>query len=176
MFSSPGSRATAGNLKNYIAIPRGSVTNWLQAAAPRGWTRVTTNDDALMRIVGTATPGTGGSNGFVATFNSQTGTGTGTTGGGTTGTGTSGATALSIAQMPAHTHGIVLDEIGPEGTAAVPLSGSQTTVLSGATASAGSGGTHTHTVPGLSVPGLSVPSLSITTAIKYVDSLIASKN
>jgi hypothetical protein len=175
MFSSPGSRATAGNLKNYIAIPRGSVTNWLQAAAPRGWTRVTTNDDALMRIVGTATPGTGGSNGFVATFNSQTGTGTGTTGGGTTGTGTSGATTLTTAQLASHTHPL------PTTFANAFASCGGTSVLSTVgsgnnTGANGSGGSHTHTVPGLSVPGLSVPSLSITTAIKYVDNLIAIKN
>jgi hypothetical protein len=40
----------------------------------------------------------------------------------------------------------------------------------------GSGTAHSHSVPGLSIPGLSVPSLSITTAIKYVDALIAKKS
>lgn len=175
MFLMPGSRARAGNVANYNAIPRGTVTDFFQAAAPRGWTRVTTNDDALQRIVGTATPGSGGTNGFVATFNSQTGTGTGTTGGGTTGTGTSGATTITTATMPAHTHtlGATLSNV----FTGCQLNGViQTTGSGNNTGSNGSGGSHTHTVPGLSVPGLSVPSLSVTFAIKYVDALLATKN
>ena len=153
MFLSPGSRAIAGNARNSNLIPRGSVTNWFQPAAPRGWTRVTTNDDALLRIVGSATPSTGGSNGFVATFNSQTVTGSHT---------------LSEAELAAHSHGGVTGNtnrydlnsgttIGGTGPFGVPGQADHNHSI----ASDGSNTAHSH---------------SITTSIKYVDSLVASKN
>jgi hypothetical protein len=66
----PGSKSKIGQ-----SFPRGTTMLFVQTAAPIGWTRVSTFDDSLLRIVGTATPGSGGSNGFVATFNTQTATG-----------------------------------------------------------------------------------------------------
>ena len=71
MFLGPNSSILGGKAGR-STFPAGTTMLFLQAAAPVGWTRVTTNDDALLRIVGTAAPGTGGSNGFVATFNAQT--------------------------------------------------------------------------------------------------------
>jgi hypothetical protein len=187
MFLSAGARPGRGVGGRGTGAFRAGTTigAFQQATAPLGWTRVTTNDDAAIRIVGSAVPGVGGTNGF-STVNAQTGTGTGstgtgTTGTGTTGTGTSGATTISIATMPAHTHpyqtgrspgcaGFFTDP-GAVGTA-------QTTYNTG---SNGSGGSHTHTVPSLTVPSLTVPSLSIpslpvTFGIKYVDVIVARKN
>jgi hypothetical protein len=149
----------------------GTKMLFIQAAAPTGWTRVATFDDAILRIVGSAAPSSGGSNGFVAAFNSQTGTGTGVTG-----TGTSGGYVLQIADIPGHTHTQQSNTVSNqspgslgymENTAATVLLSTNPTT----TASTGGGGSHSH-----SVPSLTVPSLSITTSIKYVDALIASKN
>jgi hypothetical protein len=161
------SRLTGG-VASRRAFPAGTQLMFVNAAAPVGWVRVSSVDDALMRIVGSAVPGSGGSNGFVATVNGQTGTGTGTTG-----TGTSGATTISTATMPAHTHtGAASATIGCggsplyEGTAGCRVTGVGTN-----TGSNGSGGSHTHTIP-----GLSVPSLSVTFGIKYVDAIIAKKS
>lgn len=159
-------------------FPAGTTMMFIQAAAPMGWTRVNVGDDALLRIVGTATPSTGGSNGFVAAFNSQTVTTVAnSTGTGTTGTGTTGSSSLTIAMLASHQHS--------DGTAVSNLltnpcgnqigGGASATATSAAT---GSGATHNHSVPGLSVPALTIPSLAVnyTGSIKYVDALVARKN
>jgi hypothetical protein len=185
MFLSANSRLTGG-VASRRAFPAGTQLMFINAAAPVGWVRVTTFDDALMRIVASAVPSFGGANGFVATFNSQTGTGTGTTGTGTTGTGTtgtgtSGSYTLQIADIPPHTHAEKCDLTGSGPNGLFPAAGGNGSAQGGgASGSVGGGGGHSHSVPGLSVPGLSVPglsipSLSITTSIKYVDALIASK-
>jgi hypothetical protein len=129
----------------------GTTMMFLQAAAPIGWTRVSTYDDALLRIVGSATPSSGGSNGFVATFNSQT---------------TTGAHQLVVAEMPSHTHAQESDTVTQQapGSIGYMYDSAQTHLLStrpSATGSTGGDGTHSHT---------------ITTGIKYVDSLVASMN
>lgn len=173
MFIGPGQRArTKGG-----AFPSGTQLMFINASAPRGWVRVATFDDALLRIVGSAAPSSGGANGFVAVVNAQTGTGTGTTGTGNTGTGTSGATTITTATMPAHAHqeqwnsgGCVL------GLGGTPGNTTPSATNAPSTQNNGSGGSHTHTVPALTIPGLSVPSLSITFGIKYVDALIAKKS
>ena len=130
-------------------LPSGTVTDFFQAAAPTGWTRLTTYDDALIRIVGSAAPASGGSNGFVATFNAQTVTGNFT---------------LTTATMPSHPHtlpggdaGPVLVSNSPQSIYAVQSNGTNNSTN---TLSAGSGGAHSH---------------PITTAIKYVDVLLATK-
>lgn len=130
------------------SIPSGSVMAFYQTSVPTGWTRVTTFDDALTRIVGSATPGSGGSNGFVATFNSQTVTGN---------------TTISTSTMPAHAHtGGAPTGIGCGGANIYEsIVGCRATSNTANTGSVGSGGAHNHT---------------ITTAIKYVDAMLASKN
>ena len=131
-------------------LPSGTITDFFQAAAPTGWTRITTNDDALIRVVGSATPSSGGTNGFVATFNTQTVTGNFT---------------LTTATIPAHGHTLPGGDAGPVGGPNSPVSidlvQSNGSANSTATGNAGSGGAHSH---------------PITTSIKYVDMLLASKN
>jgi hypothetical protein len=194
MFISPGSRAKTGGK----AFPKGTQMTFINPAAPLGWVRVSTFDDALMRIVGSTAPGSGGTNGFVATVNSQTGTGTGSTGTGntgtgstgtgSTGTGTAGSTAIVAGTSPDHTHGYTATQ--NSNLTVNTLCGVQVAnagVVGASTAGAGfSGGSHNHTVPALTVPSLSVPaltvpsltvpSLSVTFGIKYVDCLIAKKS
>jgi hypothetical protein len=186
MFLGPNSRVTGG-VAARRAFPAGTQLAFINAAAPLGWVRVSTYDDALLRIVGSATPSSGGTNNF-STVNAQTGTGTGTTGTGstgtgTTGTGTSGSTTLTSAQIPAHTH-----NLSYVNNIVTPNTGSYTYANMGGSSAnkatdngTGGGGSHNHTVPGLSVPalsipGLAIPSLPISFSIKYVDVLIARKS
>jgi hypothetical protein len=147
MFLNANSRVTGG-VASRRAFPAGTQLMFVNAAAPIGWVRVSTFDDALMRIVGSAAPGSGGSNGFVATFNSQT---------------VVGNTTITTATMPAHTHtGAASATIGCGGSPLYEgVVGCRTTGIATNTGSNGSGGSHNHTV---------------TTSIKYVDALIAKKS
>jgi hypothetical protein len=119
-----------------------------QTAAPTGWTQDTTAalNDSIMRIV-TGTVGSGGTNGFSA-FNGQTVT---------------AAYTLTIADIPSHTHGYE----SMSGAALGSSSGYGGTSTSSPVANGrqtgaqGGGGAHSH---------------GITTAIKYNDFIIASKN
>lgn len=117
-------------------FPSGTKMLFQQTSAPTGWTKDTTHNNKALRLVN-GTVGTGGTTAFTTVFASRTPTGsnaattaTGTNSStavsidNTTATGTVGATALTTAQLPAHTHS----------------SGS----LAGTAASAGA---HTHTVP-----------------------------
>jgi hypothetical protein len=161
VFLSPNSRVTGGKAARR-GFPAGTQLMFVNAVAPVGWVRVSAFDDALLRIVGSAAPGSGGSNGFVAAVNGQTGTGTGVTG-----TGTSGAHTLSTAEMPAHVHSVPFTS----GCTGGGTSGVGTSSAPVNTGSQGGGGSHTHTVP-----ALTIPSLSVTFGIKYVDALIAKKS
>ena len=58
------------------SIPAGSKTNFLQAAAPTGWTQCTSYNNYSMRLVSGTGGGTGGSVGFTTAFASQTPAGT----------------------------------------------------------------------------------------------------
>jgi hypothetical protein len=141
----PGSKSKAGQ-----SFPRGTQMLFVQAAAPFGWTRVTTNDDALLRINGSTTPSTGGTNGFVAAFNSQAATGNFT---------------LTSATTPAHQHGTPVRYYSPDTTNDGPFPVPNGTIAWGfqnvTNTDGGSGGAHNH---------------SISTSIKYVDALVARKN
>lgn len=133
-------------------FPAGTRMAFNQTAAPTGWTKDTTAalNDSILRIV-TGTAGSGGSNAF-STFNGQTSV---------------GATTLAESQIPSHSH-IQRKVTGLSGTSVVTLQDGTTvngsvssTNTIGSTASTGGGGSHTHT---------------ITTAIKYNDFIIASKD
>lgn len=131
-----------------------------QTAAPTGWTKDVTNNDAALRVVSGAA-GTGGTVAFTSAFVSQS----------------VGATALTTAQMPSHSHGVndpghnhgirpylALDQGGdqsqyPGGLGFVQDVGYSGTGIS--IAASGSGATHTHT---------------LNLAIKYVDVIVATKD
>lgn len=71
------------------AFPTGTRLIFAQTAAPTGWTKDTTYDNAALRVV-SGTAGSGGTINFTTAFTSQS----------------VGATALSTAQMPSHSHGV----------------------------------------------------------------------
>ena len=115
-------------------IPSGSVMFFFQEAAPTGFTKSTANNDKALRVTSGDGGSTGGTVAFETAFASQTAT--------------IGGTALSIAQLPAHTI------TGFTGTSTQnPLEvnfGAGTDNVRGGvsgqqTASTGSGSTHTHT-------------------------------
>jgi len=99
-----GNAATASTLTgNWTSMPAGTVVVFYQAAAPTGWTQVTSQNDAALRVV-SGTGGTaGGTVGFTTAFASQAVSGSVSI---ATATGTVGGTALSTAQLPAHSHGV----------------------------------------------------------------------
>lgn len=72
-------------------IPAGTVMLFMQAAAPTGWTQVTSHNDKALRIVNGAGAGSGGAEAFTTIFNSGT-------------TKATNQTTLSTNQIPAHTH------------------------------------------------------------------------
>jgi hypothetical protein len=133
-----------------------TVLLFYQAAAPTGWTQVTTQNNKALRIVSGTGGGTGGSVAFTTAFASQSVSGS---------VGTSGATTLSTTQIPSHTHttsGVVSCGVAPS----LNGGGSPGDISTGAT---GGGGSHTHT-------GGTFTGTAINLAVQYIDIILASKN
>ena len=114
-----------------------------QAAAPTGWTQDAT-DDSMMRVVSSSGGGTGGSVSPIATH-----------------VHTTAGHALTIGQMPAHTHTVPK---GPTTAAGSYLSNTNTTTSNVTSSSTGSGNSHSHGNTGAS------------SAPKYVDVIFATKD
>ena len=134
------------------SIPSGTKMLFAQTNAPTGWTKDTTHDNKALRVVSGAAS-TGGSVPFTTAFTSQAVAGT------------VGDTALTLAQIPPHTHSVTsftTDTVDDGGSAPSIAKFSGTTT----TGSAGSGATHTHTFTGT----------AINLAVQYVDVIIATKN
>lgn len=133
------------------SVPAGAITNFVNAAAPTGWTKVTTYNDYALRIVSGTGAGTGGSVAFTTAFASQAVSGT------------SGATTLDISQIPSHSHSMpVLNSQGGSGISC----GYSTVAGSPSTNATGGGGSHTHSFSGT----------AINLAVNYVDSILCQKN
>jgi len=141
------------------AFAAGTVLLFYQAAAPTGWTQVTTQNNKALRVVSGTGGGTGGTVAFTTAFASQAVAGT---------VGTSGATTLSTAEMPAHTHSYAL----ASGSFTAPI-GFDTyfylSTVSATTGSQGGGGSHTHT-------GGTFTGTAINLAVQYIDIILASKD
>lgn len=125
-----------------IGIPSGTNMVFYQDTAPTGWTLVNTVDDTLVYFTkGSANGGNAGG----ASKTSSTWTQPNHTHTGPSHTHTTGDLALSISQMPAHTHtlnvygrnGSGLASTGTEGYAGAPT-----------TSSTGSGAVHNHGATG----------------------------
>jgi hypothetical protein len=148
-------------------FPSGTTMAFYQATAPVGWTKVTTYNNAASRIV-SGTPSSGGTVDFTTAFTSQTPAGT------------VGGTAISSAQMPAHTHTATVTDPGHThsytvntGTAGAigsggivshtgGTTGSSATGITVSNANTGGGETHTHSFTGT----------AINLAVKYVDCML----
>jgi hypothetical protein len=150
VLTSNGTTWTSGSAPGF---PSGTVLLFYQAAAPTGWTQVTTQNNKALRVVSGTGGGTGGSVAFTTAFASQSAGGT------------VGSTTLSIAQMPSHTHtipaSVTTAQAAPQ--RANILFQQNATETSNAT---GGGGSHNHTFTGS----------SIDLAVQYIDIILASRN
>jgi hypothetical protein len=155
---------TAGNISS---IPSGTKMLFAQTSAPAGWTKLTSNDDAALRVVSGAA-GSGGTVGFTTAFSA------------TSVSGTTGSTSLSEAQMPIHRHFVSTNVVNGGAPSSVnslvrqrTTAGDSDYYLEGTSAepsvlrssATGSGAGHDHTFSG-----------SLNLAVKYVDVIIAQKD
>lgn len=110
------------------SVPAGSVTDWYQAAAPSGWTRVTTVNDRVPIIVSAGSPGT---------TNATTWDIIGLT---------ADAHTLTESEIPSHTHNISygLAQAVDGGTPGVDTIGAGSNTAT--SASSGGGDPHSHGV------------------------------
>jgi hypothetical protein len=197
----PAAAAYAGQLRYNTQIPQleySDGTNWVspgfpsgttmlfaQAAAPTGWTQVTTWNDRAVRIVSGAGAGTGGTIGFSSFFTNPLNY----SGSITFTSGSTAGTTLTTAQIPSHTHPIS----GGGGTGAfagpfdnsgsAPNTGIANNLSTGGLAeitanvppntnSSGGDGAHSHSLVG----GSANANFSSNFSLQYLDIIVASKN
>jgi hypothetical protein len=168
------------------AFAAGTVLLFYQAAAPTGWTQVTTQNDKALRVVSGTGGGTGGTTAFTSVFTSRTPAGTVS--------GTVGGTTLTAAQsgVPAHTHAVtdpthshtfalrttdvtstptVADGTGNAGTAGTQTTAAASTGISiQNSVAAGASASHNHTFTG------SFTGTAMDFAVQYIDLIICVKN
>ena len=144
-------------------FPAGTKLLFHQAAAPTGWTKQTTVNDATLRVVsGTTGGGTGGSVAFSTLF---------AAGKTVTLSGNVGKTTLTTAQMPKHGHTLnkrpgysTLTDVARVASG-YPADGSPYTNTTDI-ANTGGSTSHTHTLSGTATIALNV---------KYTDVIICAK-
>jgi hypothetical protein len=149
-------------------IPAGTVMIFGQTSAPTGFTKLTDQDNAGLRVV-SGTASTGGSVNFTTAFASQTPTGSVSI---TAVAGSAGATTLSTPQIPSHTHTAAFQTSPFNFSFASDLSGLSAPGNTGAT---GGGGSHTHPFSFSSGSG-TFSGNAINLAVKYVDVIRATKD
>ena len=144
-------------------FPAGTKLLFHQAAAPTGWTKLTTVNDAALRVVsGSTGGGTGGSLAFSTLF---------AAGKAVTLSGNVGATTLTAAQLARHVHTQSTEGqnfVGDDslGQRAWNAQMTPSVYLGGATYESGSSASHTHTLSGKATIALNV---------KYTDVIICAK-
>ena len=153
---------SAYTLAEAASFPKGTRLLFHQAAAPTGWTKQTTVNDAALRVVsGTTGGGTGGSLAFSSLF---------AAGKAVTLSGSVGATTLTLAQLASHTHPISgFPSLGPgSNKLAMSIGGGafDTGSSSPKVTAAGGSQSHTHTLAG---------SAKIALNVKYTDVIICAK-
>lgn len=153
----------------------GTVLVFYQAAAPTGWTQVTTQNNKALRIVSGAGGGAGGSVAFTTAFASQTPTGSVSVSG-TNSSGSVSSYTLATADIPSHLHTIATYGGGTTGGGAIGTTGVGADG-SRNTGNTGGGGGHTHGFTNPTWSGSATFSGSaINLAVQYIDVIICSKN
>lgn len=147
------------------AFPSGTRILFQQTNAPTGWTKDTTQNDKALRVVSGAV-GSGGSTAFSTVFASRTVSGS--TSSDVAG-GTVAGHALTIAQIPSHTHTVAL--WGGSGGGGTSGGGLSNNVTSGAE---GGGQAHSHGFTGAAHAHTFSGTLNM--AVSYVDIIIAQKD
>jgi hypothetical protein len=141
-------------------IPSGTVMLFYQAAAPTGWTKITTQDNKALRVVSGTGGVAGGTTAFSSVFTNQTPT--------ISGSFSIGATTLSTGQMPSHAHSIsTAINIYEGGQVGGGFGGGSISISTNAE---GGGGSHTHSISG------SPTSSAITLNVQYIDIILCSYN
>ena len=144
-----------------LGFPTGTLMLFQQSTAPTGWTKQTTHNDKVLRVV-SGTASSGGTSSFTTVFANQTPTIT------TSGL-SAAATTLTTTQIPSHFHGIAGQNNYGTG-AGYPTFDASFNDINYNSNAAGGGGSHTHAISG------SASSSAITLNVQYVDLIIASKN
>jgi hypothetical protein len=163
-------------------IPAGTVMLFGQTSAPTGFTKLTDQDNASLRVV-SGTASTGGSVNFTTAFASQTPTGSISV---TAVSGSAGATTLTTPQIPSHAHKVIdtANILNPQGFFNTFTNTSTRQLTAGTFASAtapagtantGGDGSHTHPFSFSSGSGTFTGN-AINLAVKYVDVIRATKD
>lgn len=177
-FVNASGQVSAAGLQPGVVVSSGTVMLFYQAAAPTGWTQITSLNDYSLRIVSTAGGGTGGTSAFSTVFSNQTPTISNTL---AVGAISIGATTLSSSQIPAHSHATTAynNPWGGAGCGSGTFGiGNNTTLgtINGYnTGDAGGGGSHSHSVSGGSITG-GITSSAITLNVRYANIILCSKN
>jgi hypothetical protein len=166
-FVAPG---TSGNVltsngsswvSSAVDFGSGTRMTFNQTAAPTGWTKDASTNNAGFRLV-SGSVGSGGSVDFTTAFSSSTTVSV------TSISGSAGATTLSTPQIPSHTHSYTVRANLLTG---FPCAGGHWANDTGAdTGATGGSGAHTHPFSFSSGVG------TVNLAIKYVDLILAQKN
>jgi hypothetical protein len=130
-------------------LPAGTTMIFAQTAAPTGWTKSTTHNDKALRVVSGAAS-SGGSVAFTTAFSAARVL-----------SGSTDGHALTIAEMPAHTHSQETMVVGVNFAA-----GGNFNTTTTQTGSTGGGAAHSHTLA----------SGSVNLDVQYVDVIIAVKD
>jgi hypothetical protein len=142
----------------------GTRMTFNQTAAPTGWTKSTSVDNAGFRLV-SGSVGSGGSLDFTSVFSSSTAVTVSSV------SGSAGATTLSTPQIPAHSHtAIWYDGPGVPARKVGATTGQNNVGSLPGINNTGGGDSHTHPFSFSSGAG------TVDLAIKYVDLIIAQKN
>lgn len=156
-------------------IPAGTRIVFAQAAAPSGWTQVTTYNNYAMRVVSGTGAGTGGSVGFTTAFASQPVTGSVSLSGLSVSGSVQGAT-LSQSQMPSHVHGLQYNIMVTNLANVAWVQGAYMQGINFDTYPTGGGGSHSHGFSGSVSGTASFSGNSINMAVQYLDVIVCSKN
>lgn len=132
-------------LRGELNAPTGTKGVFAQTAAPTGWTKDTVHDNKALRVVSGAVS-SGGATAFTSVFGAGK---------------NSGGTALTVAQLAAHTHNYNLRAPSGSPSLSGPSTISSVPMPETASTSAGSGDTHNHT---------------LSLDLQYVDIIIATKD
>jgi hypothetical protein len=168
-FVAPG---TSGNVltsngsswvSSAIGFESGTRMTFNQTAAPTGWTKDASTNNAGFRLV-SGSVSSGGSVDFTAAFSSSTAVSV------TSISGSAGATTLSTPQIPSHSHSLTTFDFGAPYTGFDNNGGNPAVPEAFSTNATGGGGSHDHPFSFSSGAG------TVNLAVKYVDLIIAQRN
>ena len=142
--------AGSGGSDASLNVESTTKVSFCQTAAPVGWTKSTTHNDKILRVV-SGSASNGGSQSFATVFGSGK---------------SSSSHTLSTPQMPSHAHTYPQYVRGPQtsggaGNYTLPQSQRRTTPTNRTVPSAGGSGSHSHT---------------LNLDIQYVDVILAEKD